>query len=168
MYKAIARSFFDALLALFCALAILGVIIKWTTPAPAKAVNWDLVGHDEETKRWFSGLVQPDTIGRGSFAGGISCCGESDAYYADEVHVRNGQTYAVITDERDDGPLNRQHEKIGTEYLVPPSKIVGQEQYLKGNPTGHIIIFLGGVSYGGDGERSTPRSVLCYVPNGGV
>lgn len=136
----------------------------------AKGANWDLIGHDEETKKWFRGLVQPDTIGRGGPAsiGGVSCCGESDAYYADETHVRDGKIFAVITDDRDDGPLNRAHEKIGTEYEVPPQKIVGQEQYIKGNPTGHIVIFLGGPSYDAGGERLGKRSVLCYVPNGGV
>jgi hypothetical protein len=141
-------------------------------PAQAKDKGqWDLVGHPPEVKQWFRSLVQPPTAGRGMGGGGTSCCGESDAYYADEVRVRNGKMYAVITDERDDKPLgDRAHEKVGTEYEVPPRQIVGQEQYgaAKGNPTGHVIIFLGGPSYDQSGERMQPRTVLCYVPNGGV
>jgi hypothetical protein len=138
-------------------------------PAQAKDKGqWDLVGHDELTKQWFRGLMQPDTVG--GMAGGISCCGEGDAYYADVVRVRDGKTYAVITDDRDDKVLGREfHEDIGTEYEVPPKKVVGQEQYLKGNPTGHVIIFLGGPSHDGDvNHRLAPRAVLCYVQNGGV
>jgi hypothetical protein len=165
------RAVADSILALIVASAIVAGIIAWVSHAQARDKGqWDLVGHDELTRQWFRGLVQPDTIGRGGLGGtvGISCCGESDAYYADVVRVRAGKTYAVITDERDDGPLERAHEDIGTEYEVPPSKIVGQEQYLKGNPTGHIVIFLGGVTHDGDpNHRLQPRSVLCYVPNGG-
>jgi hypothetical protein len=132
--------------------------------------QWDLVGHDDLTKQWFRGLVQPDTVSGGYASPGVSCCGEGDAYYADELRVRDGKMFAVITDDREDKPLGREfHEEIGTEYEIPPKKIVGQEQYLKGNPTGHVIIFLGGVSHDGDTKhRLQPRAVLCYVPNGGV
>jgi len=123
--------------------------------------QWDKV--DPLVKAWFGKLMQPDTIGMG---GGVSCCGESDAYWADEVHVRDGKVYAVITDDRDDGPLMRMHEVPGTEYEVPPNKIVGKEQRL-GNPTGHTVIFLG-TRYWLNDDRQSPRQVLCYVQNGGV
>jgi hypothetical protein len=33
-----------------------------------------------------------------------SCCGEADAYWADEIHVRDGKTFATITDDRPDEP----------------------------------------------------------------
>ena len=131
--------------------------------------QWEEVEHSPEVQAWFRSLVQPDTVGRTGFGtGGTSCCGESDGYYADEVRYRDGKMFAVITDERDDGPLNRPHEDIGREYEVPISKIVGPEQQLRGNPTGHVIIFLGGPSYSQAGDRMNPRPVLCYVMNGGV
>lgn len=131
--------------------------------------QWEDVGHNAEVRAWFQSLVQPDTIGRTGFGtGGTSCCGEADGYYADEVKYKYGRMYAVITDERDDKPLGRIHEEIGTEYEVPQSKIVGMEQQLRGNPTGHVVIFLGGVSYSQTQSRMNPRQVLCYVMNGGV
>lgn len=131
--------------------------------------QWDEVGHSAEVRAWFQSLVQPDTVGRTGFgAGGTSCCGEADAYYADEVRYRYGHMIAVITDDRDDKPLGRAHEEIGTEYEIPQSKIVGPEQQLRGNPTGHVIIFLGGPSYSQTYARMNPRQVLCYVMNGGV
>ena len=115
--------------------------------------QWE--GHDPAIRAWFSHLKQPD-------APQVSCCGESDAYYADEVKYKNGRMIAVITDEREDAPLMRQHEDLGTEYEVPSGKITRQD----GNPTGHVIIFLGGMSWLND--KKMPRPVLCYVMNGGV
>ena len=103
-------------------------------------------------------------LGIGSFGGGTSCCGEGDGYWADESHVRNGIIYAVITDDREDGP--RAHEEIGTEYQVPTNKIVGEKQRV-GNPTGHTYIFLAAPSNQGR-DLMKPRKVLCYVMNGGV
>ena len=116
-----------------------------------------------EIRAWFQSLLQPDTIGMGG--PGTSCCGEGDGYWADESHVRNGIIYAVITDDREDGP--RQHEKIGTEYQVPANKIVGEKQRV-GNPTGHTYIFLEAPSILGNNQRAYPRKVLCYVMNGGI
>jgi len=123
---------------------------------------------DPAVKAWFGRLMQPDTVGQ--MGRGVSCCGESDAYYADESHVRCAagvcKSYAVITDDRDDGPLIRIHEDIGTEYEIPANKIVGNEQRL-GNPTGHTIIFLG-TRFWLPNNKQGPRPVLCYVMNGGV
>jgi hypothetical protein len=115
-----------------------------------------------EIQAWFRSLLQPDTIGMGG--SGTSCCGEGDGYWADEAHVRNGIVYAVITDDRPDGP--RQHEEIGTEYQVPANKIVGEKQRV-GNPTGHTLIFLAAPSYSQTHNRMKPRQVLCYVMNSG-
>ena len=52
-----------------------------------------------------------------------SCCGEADAYWADEVHVKDGKTYAVITDDRPDEPRGRPHVDIGTEIEIPNNKL---------------------------------------------
>lgn len=141
-------------------IAALGMVVYSCTARARDLGQWEQM--DPAQKAWFGRLLQPDTVGMG---GGVSCCGESDAYWADEVHVRDGKTYAIITDERDDGPLMRMHENIGAEYEVPANKIVGREQNL-GNPTGHIVIFLGAQSW--IGETKSKRPVLCYVMNGGV
>jgi hypothetical protein len=118
---------------------------------------------DPATRLWFQQLRQPDTMGNGT--PGTSCCGETDAYWADEQHVRDGKVYAVITDDRPDDPLMRMHEAIGTEYEVPPQKVVGMEQRL-GNPTGHTVVFLGVKQWISPTQYSRP--VLCYVQTSGV
>ena len=113
--------------------------------------------NDPRLSQWFRGLMQPDTIPP------VSCCGEADAYWADQVRVGpNGEIIAAITDDREDGPLRRMHEDIGNKYIVPPNKIIKKDV----NPTGHAIIFLGTSSI--FGLRSEPRPVLCYVMNGEV
>jgi len=115
---------------------------------------------------WMASLLQPDTVKNG---GGYSCCGEADAYWADDVHVATGHngekfTIARITDTRDDASLaGRPHEKLGTEYVIPPNKIVGFEQRLRGNPTGHAVIFL--AAPGRIMGRTPKRDVICFVPD---
>lgn len=97
-------------------------------------------------REWYQGLKQPD-------APSVSCCGEADAYFADDVHVRDGKTYVTITDDRDDAPLGRPHIEIGTEIEVPDAKL----KWDRGNPTGHGVVFM---SYAGH--------VFCFVQPGGV
>ena len=88
----------------------------------------------------------------------ISCCGHSDAYYADKVVTRNGKNYAVITDARDDAPLQRPHVAIGTEILIPDHKY----KLSDGNPTGHRVIFLSNPDDDGN------RDVYCFVDGTGT
>jgi hypothetical protein len=108
-------------------------------------------GNEDPTIReWYQALMQPD-------APHASCCGEADAYFADEVHVRNGKTYAVITDDRPDIPRMRPHVEIGTEVEIPDNKL----KWDRSNPTGHGVVFLGS----GSGRN---RYVFCYVQPGGV
>lgn len=95
---------------------------------------------------WFKSLMQPDNPT-------VSCCGEADAYWADKVGTGpNGETIAIITDDRDDAELHRHHVPVGTRIVVPPNKI----KFDRGNPTGHIVIFL-----------SYMNEVYCYVQDGG-
>lgn len=101
---------------------------------------------DPELVEWYQSLMQPDVPG-------ASCCGESDAYWADEVHVRNGKTYAVITDDRPDEPRQRPHIDVGTEVEIPNHKL----KWDRSNPTGHGIVFM-----------SRNRFVFCYVQPGGA
>jgi hypothetical protein len=78
----------------------------------AKAHDPDHHEHAE----WYQSLMQPDNPK-------ASCCGEADAYWADEVHVRDGKTYATITDDRPDGPRGRPHVDVGTEIEIPNLKL---------------------------------------------
>jgi hypothetical protein len=134
-------------------IGIIVVLLGFVAYATARDLGqWE--NTDPVTKKWFQSLMRPDNPQ-------YSCCGEADAYWADVVEVVNGKIIAVITDERADGPLGRQHEEIGTHYVVPPAKM----KFDKGNPTGHIVIFLAGITYT-NGVRD--RDVYCYVQNGGV
>jgi hypothetical protein len=108
---------------------------------------------DERISRWFADLKRPDVPG--------SCCGEADAYWADEVVVAGGQVWAVITDDRPDEPLERPHVPHGAMIYVPPEKM----KWDKGNPTGHVIIFLGSVW---DGANFHNLETICYVANTGT
>lgn len=102
---------------------------------------------DPAIRNWYQTLMQPD-------APAMPCCGEADAYWADEVHVRDGKVYARITDERDDAPLRRPHIPPGTEFEIPREKL----KWDRGNPTGHNVLFVGA----GNGR------VFCFVQNGGI
>jgi hypothetical protein len=83
-----------------------------------------------------------------------SCCGEADAYWADEVHVRDGKTYAIITDDRPD-ELRGPHVAIGTEIEIPNPN--NKLKWDKSNPTGHGIVFSSRSGY-----------VFCYAQPGGA
>ena len=97
-----------------------------------------------DVSEWFKSLRQPDHPA-------VSCCGEADAYYADETDVGpNGETIAIITDTRDDVPLGRQHIDVGTRIVVPAEKVRRPSSM---NPTGHTILFVG-----------TGGTVFCYEP----
>lgn len=136
--------------------------------------------HDEDTpavKDWYSKLLQPDTIttaynSEGApYLNGNSCCGQADAYYVDVNVVYDRQTgtsavIATIDDDRNDKKLNdRAHEDNGTQYTVPPNKVVGRIQRV-GNPTGHAILFLSAPAM--VGEDRLPRDVMCFVDNGDI
>lgn len=109
-------------------------------------------GHDHEHPEldaWYAGLMQPDQPL-------VSCCGAADAYWADEIHVRDGKTFAVITDDREDAPLGRPHVDVGTEVEIPNYKL----KFDRGNPTGHGVLFMRHGIYG--------DYVFCFVQAGGV
>jgi hypothetical protein len=90
-----------------------------------------------------------------SDAANSSCCGEADAYWADEIHYRDGKTYAVITDDRPDEPRGRPHVAPGTEVEVPNSKL----KWDRSNPTGHGVVFIsrqGGDEWQKDAQDQRP------------
>lgn len=108
------------------------------------------LAHDAERpefQEWYESLKMPDNPL-------VPCCGIGDAYFADVVRVRDGKTYAVITDDRPDRPLNmRHHVPVGTEIEVPKEKL----KWDAGNPTGHVVIFL-----------NVNNVALCYVQGSGI
>ncbi len=107
------------------------------------------LAHDPEHPElndWYHGLMRPD-------APESSCCGLADAYWADEVHVRGGKTFATITDDREDAPLGRPHVAVGTVIEVPDEKL----KWDRSNPTGHAVIFL-----------SMQGFVFCFVQGAGI
>ena len=106
--------------------------------------QWDRT--DPDLRAWYQSLMQPDVPT-------ASCCGEADAYFADDIHVRNGKTFVTITDDRPDEPRGRPHVAIGTEIEVPNNKL----KWDRANPTGHGVVFISRGGY-----------VFCYVQPGGV
>jgi hypothetical protein len=114
-----------------------------TFPAIARdSGQWE--NGDPAVRGWYQSLMRPD-------APTSSCCGEADAYWADEIHVRDGKTYATITDDRPD--VHRPHIDVGTVIEVPNDKLKWDES----NPTGHTVIFL-----------SASRYVFCFVQGSGI
>jgi hypothetical protein len=123
----------------------IALIYRLATPAHARDLGqWE--NSDPTVRAWYKSLMQPDVPT-------ASCCGEADAYYCDEIHVREGKTSCAITDERDDAPLGRPHVDIGTEIEIPDYKLKTD----RGNPTGHAVVFL-----------SRSRYVYCFVQGGGA
>lgn len=134
----------------YLALAVTGVLALIVLlfnirVSPARDVGqWE--GSDPAIREWYQGLMRPD-------APSNSCCQESDAYWADEVHVRGGKTFATITDDRPDEPLGRPHIPVGTEVEVPPEKL----KWDRSNPTGHNVLFVSRGLY-----------TWCFVQAGGA
>jgi hypothetical protein len=130
------------------AIVVMGALIIFLYSvklAPARDLGqW--TNSDPTIHEWYRTLERPD-------APGSICCTEADAYWADEVHVRDGKTYAVVTDDRPDEPLGRPHVPSGTEFEVPPEKL----KWDKSNPTGHGILFV-----------STSGYTWCYVQAAGI
>ena len=126
------------------------LLLVLAAPAFARDGGWE--DTPPHVRQWFQSLMQPD-------APAVSCCGEADAYWADEWDGPSGDgetVIAIITDERGDTFSNgttRPHIEPGTRIVVP----VGKLKFDQGNPTGHGVIFLSGAG-----------SVYCYVLPGGV
>lgn len=123
----------------------------------AKTVGERFLGPDESD--YFATLMMPDSPG-------TSCCGEADVYWADDTATGpNGEVIAIVTDTRSDDrvlpdgrEIHRAHVPPGTRITVPPSKI---RRHPVANPTGHTIIFLGGV---GEDPATSAAIVYCYEP----
>ena len=154
-----------ALLAFWVTLAILMMAVS-SCRAGDYGRAAGAIGNTPEESAWYSSLMRPDSPAS-------SCCGEGEAYWADESHWEGGEMFAVITDDRPDclprpGGMNnevcREHEEVGTRYVVPPARIVGAQSH--GNPTGHVIVFLSAPVW--NSVNGMSRAVICYVMNGGI
>lgn len=127
----------------FIVLAVVWGLAALFTPRPARA--WDGPQSDPAIGAWYRSLMQPDNPH-------ISCCGEADAYWADQVVVEGDKVFAIVTDTRDDGPLGRPHIALGTRIEIPKWKY----KFDRGNPTGHNILFVGA------------SGVYCFVQGSGT
>jgi len=130
--------------ALVCMGALLFILYSVKISPAHDSGQWG--NADPAIREWYQSLMQPD-------APNASCCGEADAYWADKVFVKDGKTYAEITDDRPDAPLGRPHREVGTVFEIPNHKL----KWDRGNPTGHAIIFVSRNDY-----------VYCFVQAGGV
>jgi len=121
-------------------------LIALTVLFSANLIRAHDIEHPEQDQ-WYQTLTQPDVPTS-------LCCGEADAYWADEIHVRDGKTYVTITDDRPDAPLHgRPHIDPGTEIEIPDNKL----KWDRGNPTGHSVVFL-----------SRQHYVYCFVQGSGI
>lgn len=117
------------------------VAIALFVAAPAFANDDPFAGADPVVREWMRTLMQPDFPT-------VSCCGEADAYEADDFEVEGDHYVAIITGWRFVGNI-----PIGTRIPVPNHKM----KWDAGNPTGHGIIFIG-----------SGMQVYCFVAPGGV
>ena len=132
-------------------LALLIIAIYAASLAVARDVGqWQ--NSDQRIAEWYRTLMQPDNPS-------IPCCGEADAYWADEYHVNaRGELIVTVTDDRPDEPLKRPHISAGTMFVVPANKL----KWDRGNPTGHSVLFVRNST----GPNDQP--VYCFVQGGGA
>ena len=93
-------------------------------------------------QQWISTVKQPDTR--------VSCCGDGDAFIADDFETRNGKFYAIITGDYPANSNAGESIRKGTKILIPENKLNHAAQD-GGNPSGHGVVFL-----------SASGEVLCY------
>jgi hypothetical protein len=96
-------------------------------------------GEPLAVRQWFQSLMQPDNPY-------MSCCGEADAFEADDFEIEGDHYVAIITNGKGVIPS-------GTRIAVPNHKM----KWDRGNPTGHGIVFIG-----------SQGQVYCYVTPSGV
>jgi hypothetical protein len=166
------------LLGVIAGVCIIAALMFFSGPAHSRDLGqWG--NNDPEISQWYRTLMQPDNPS-------VSCCGESDAYWCDDVgselitpqvdadHPGNTtkpvvKNFCRITDDREDGPRRRPHIDIGTKFYIPddkmkwgPNDAQPRKDWTTGNPvelnpTGHAIIFL-----------SSGGFIYCFVNSGGV
>jgi len=125
-------------------MAILVLMFAFRVASAHDAGQWG--NTDPAVRDWYQSLMQPDVPT-------LSCCGEADAYWCDDIRVREGRTFCKITDDREDAPRGRPHLEVGTEFEIPPNKL----KWDKANPTGHAVVFVSRAGF-----------VFCFVQGTGI
>lgn len=95
---------------------------------------------------WVQTVQRPDLPG-------ASCCGEADAYIADDFEVVNGELFMIITSDYpppagysdEEGnpvtpPPNTFHASKGMRIKIPPEKMVTRPEHTNRSP--HGVIFM--------------------------
>ena len=94
----------------------------------------------------------------------ISCCGEADAYEADDVFVdKTGATWAVLTcnDQRNCQEVKGKVPRApGERFRVPPERVLLKDH--PHNDTGHGWVWISATSNDQDGLPA----VLCWAVGG--
>lgn len=98
-------------------------------------------------QNWISGVLQPHSK--------TTCCGEGDAYIADEWEQgEDGGWVAIVTrdypetisgDDGEGGTVTTLAIPKGTRFPIPANRMDDEHQ---GNPTGHGIVFVTRLSNG--------------------
>jgi hypothetical protein len=106
------------------------------------------------------------------------CCGEGDAFQADDFVVENGKTYAIITNGDDLYMGVKDVLPVGLRVEITP-EMMAYSQKLGKNMTGHGIVFMHVVrNYSTQGKMVGMRNgnyvddikdaePLCYFPPNG-
>lgn len=123
---------FWLVIAVIC-MGALWTALMWIKPALAHDGD---PSHDE----WYMSLKQPDNPT-------MSCCGIADAYWCDDISVKDGKTFCAITDDR--VIPRRPPLPMGMKIEIPDRKLKWDQ---KSNPTGHSVVFL-----------SSGGAVYCFV-----
>jgi hypothetical protein len=97
-----------------------------------------------------------------------NCCGEADAYWADEFETNDeGNLVAIVTDPRDDNQFHRGvtgaarvHVPIGTRVEIPQRKIITFPQQPP-NKTHHGWVWLS--PYTDENNDPISWNVICYL-----
>lgn len=111
---------------------------------------------------------QPDSYGDTEGGSPTNCCGEADAYWADEFERNeDGEYVAVVTDPRDDKEFRREpegaariHVPIGTRVVIPQRKLITFPQQPP-NTTGHGWVWLS--PYTDENNNVVSWNVICYL-----
>ena len=124
---------------------------------------------EPDVQEWYDKLRMPD-------APDSSCCGDGDAYFADEVDrctpgdQQPCALVAIVTDTRTDRLevrkpdgsvkiVNREHIAPGTRVAIPPRKL---RRPAVPNPTEHDVVFVGVAV---DENGAAPYYIVhCYEP----
>jgi hypothetical protein len=132
---------------------VLGILVMF--PANSRNLGqW--ADNDPAISKWYRDLKRPDVPSS-------SCCAETDAYWCDDIHVKDDKTFCTITDDRPDQPRGRVHIPVGTVIEIPPEKL----KWDRGNPTGHSIVFLAN-GFNWYGKNGAQPAVWCFVQSTGI